>query len=257
MPARSDQHLFLYLGVATLLTACAAPVSRPGASPSTAGASTADPAAYARAVQQMQLTASEMQPLTNFSNAQGQRVAVDPLTWTMIDDSPMTLTSSQPGCLARIPHYLAGQYREFSYGLDSNGLEQGHAFINVMAADSTNDVARIQQDVASITYVDCYAKEIRDDLAAIPGVTLTGDTLKATQNSDVGVPSLTFVFRTPYKFQNAAKVLNTTVSWISYGRYRAIVQVETCECKGFPSVENVRPDIILVGQRMRRIAEGQ
>jgi hypothetical protein len=39
-----------------------------------------------------------MQPLINFSNAQGQSVRVDPLTWTMIDDRPMTLTSSQPGC---------------------------------------------------------------------------------------------------------------------------------------------------------------
>jgi hypothetical protein len=71
---KSDQRLVLSLGLAALLTACTASVSVPDVSPSAALTPTADPLADAQAVQQMQLTAGEMQPLTNFSNAQGQPV---------------------------------------------------------------------------------------------------------------------------------------------------------------------------------------
>ena len=254
---KSDQRLVLCVGVAALLTACTASVSVPDVSPSPALTPKADAAADARATQQMQLAAWEMEPITKFSNAQGQPVRVDPVAWTLIDDRPMTLSSSQPSCVTRPPHYIAGQYREFSYGLNAHGLEQGHALISLMAADSASDVARLQQDVTSITYINCYANGIRDDLAAIPGVTLTGDTSSSRQTNDVGVPSLTYVFRSPYQFQNGEKVLNTTVSWISYSRYRAIVQLQTCECEGLPSIENQRPDVIVIAQRMRRIADGQ
>jgi hypothetical protein len=256
-PMKSDQRLALGLGLAAVLTACTASVSVPDVSPSGVLTPKADAAADARATQQMQLAAWEMEPITHFSNAQGQPVWVDAAGWTMIDDRPMTLSSNQPGCVARPPHYLAGQYREYSYALNANGLEAGHAFVSVMAADSAADVARLQQDLAATTYIDCYATGIRDDLSAIPGVTLTGDTSRALQTSDVGVPSLTYVFRTPYQFQNGAKVLNTTVSWISYSRYRAIVQVQTCACEGLPSIENQQPDVVVIAQRMRRIADGQ
>jgi hypothetical protein len=212
-----------------------------------------DPSADTVSVQDIEVGATELHPLIDLYDADGRPFVAPAATWTMINDGVLDVTHPVPGCLSHAPHYTAAYDREFSYGLQANGLEKGHGAVAVYAAEWAIDISNAQEEVSTGAYLECYeAKNIRGYLTQHPGVTLNGPTTRKVETIDVGVPNLTILFVTPFGYQKSDKVDYTVVSWLAYDRYRVISWVQTC-C-GEPNMTDVQPDFLLIAQRIQAAA---
>jgi len=232
-----------------MLSACG---GSPQSTDTTAPSPSVDTSADATTVYHLELAASELPPLTTLYDSNGHPFTNTAAPWTMVYDSSLTLSASGPGCLTHIPHYTAAYGREFSYNLQKNGLEGGHAGVTVFAASSADDVAGAQRDAATAQYQSCYAEQSVRAYLQQPGVQVTGATSTKNEPVDVGVPNVTVLYVTPYTFQAKAKVMYTMVSWTSFDRFRAISYIDTC-C-GQPGTAEVRASLVLIAQRLERAA---
>lgn len=247
--AARSLRLALILSVVAALSGCGSQ-SMPGASPSPSpSVNTRDDETT---IYHIELEATELPSLTTLYDSNGHSFTNTAAPWTMIYDGLLTLPASGPGCLTHVPHYTSAYAREFSYNLQKNGLEGGHAAVTVFAASSADDIASAQRDVATAQYQGCYADQSVRAYLNQAGVQVTGATTTKNEPVDVGVPNVTVLYMTPYTFQAKAKVMYTEVSWTSFDRFRAISYVETC-C-GQPGTADVRASLALIAQRLERAA---
>jgi uncharacterized protein YceK len=235
---------YILLATMAALAGCGGVATQPAPTPSPSD--TATSAADQASVEQITLAAADLKPLTTPASA-----------WTVVDEGALPVSAAaQPGCLTHVPKFTAAYGREFSYGLNAAGLEQGHGEIIVEAAQSAADITLAQTEVATTTYQACYeTDQIRGYLGGHAGVTMTGATTRQLETVSIGVPDVTMTFTTPFKFQNQAKVDYTVVSWTSYDRYRVVSWVQTC-C-GRPKIGDVSVALLIIAQRMQAAATRQ
>jgi hypothetical protein len=121
----------------------------------------------------------------------------------------------------------ASAAEDFSYQLNDQGFEKGHLTDVALTFATPADLAAVMQTVTSSQYRACIADEVQGETAAT-GVTVTGVATAAVVPLPAPLHGLHVHISFPYVFGGQTKVAQDEVVYLTSGRLRVRLELDTC-----------------------------